>query len=556
MLAGDEQVLLRDDGEGGDEAAGDGLFTVALQENLDSLQGQLNRLQALRVQAFRTGAAVRFGNRSAQTIKELRPLDTARFVPGKTVRLDELFDIIFSDINLRTRSLMINDISVVEDPARTFNPCTGTGTPNGAWTFEKLMRELANTPATGTTVEAFTRNWLESWMRPTTINGDNLDARASIFSNVIRPWLVKSGADAAAVNETNWQTFPLDMKFAPFKLLAIVNRLDLRGNTGYSLTNAGEGRFVFGALNLNSCTPMQFTAIFEYGINKRKCSALQAFARQWYNLKSVAFGPAFNSALQAITDQFVLAGTSPSRPNGSSLNQLRTNEVALRAPWELREFNINGTNHFLDLVTVKREPAKIYNRLASPAAMLANQQKLATWANSNAASILDNTFEVPPTLPSGEAFLGGKAHTEGAPPPLHFWDGSNTEPAARITDDSVRHILSLNTCSGCHGGEGKTQAFTHVEPSNFGFAAQLSGFLTGQGTDANPDPFDDDASISGLFFVRDPANRPTPATVTIRGFNDLKRRADDLERFISFPCSSRVLSLLHHLKFKPVNMTH
>ncbi len=59
---------------------------------------------------------------------------------------------------------------------------------------------------------------------------------------VIKPWLIKSnpGVPPISITLANWETFTLDLKFAPFKLLAIVNRLDLRGNSGYGFSNAGE----------------------------------------------------------------------------------------------------------------------------------------------------------------------------------------------------------------------------------------------------------------------------------------------------------------------------
>lgn len=554
VMAGDERVVLRDDGQGGDEKAGDGLFSVALKEDLASLQQQLVRLQALKLRA--DGApAFRFANRSVQPVKEAKRLDTAAFIGRRLIPIDQLFDFTITDPNLRNHSLMITERSVVEDPSRTFNPCNGTGAPDGVWSFGRLMRELANTPVTGVSAEDFVRNWLDTWMAPRTVNSDAIAARTNFFNEVIRPWLEKSGAAPGSVTTANWKTLPIAMQFAPFKLLAIVNRLDLRGNSGYGFSNAGEGRFVFGALNLNTCAPRQFTVIFEFGINKRKCSAVKAFAQEWYNLKDMPFGAPFNTALQAITDQFALAGTNPSKPNGSSLNQLRTNEFALGVlPWELREFTLGAGSHLLEGTTVKQEPQKIYNRLASPPTSLADHARLAAWVNANSPSILNTTYQVPLALTTGEPFLGGKAHTEGAPPPDHFWDASASDPAARITDDSTRHIFSLNTCSGCHGGEGKTPAFTHVSPTNFGTTAELSPFLTGLGADALP--ADDDAAITGFFFVKDPANRPTAAAATLRGFNDLKRRAEDLQELVTLACNGRVFGLLHALKFKPLNMTH
>ena len=72
-------------------------------------------------------------------------------------------------------------------------------------------------------------------------------------------------------------------------------------------------------------------------------------------------------------------------------------------------------------------------------------------------------------------------------------------------------MFSLQTCNGCHAGE-TTTPFTHVFPTPFGAAAGLSGFMTGQ-------------------MVNDPADgMPT------RTFNDLERRATDLDALLATPC--------------------
>ena len=81
--------------------------------------------------------------------------------------------------------------------------------------------------------------------------------------------------------------------------------------------------------------------------------------------------------------------------------------------------------------------------------------------------------------------MGGHALTKAPPagnsiPQVHHWDGTTSNiPLSFITDDTVRHLFSLNTCSGCHGGETQT-GFTQVDPVFFGTQATLSGFLTGK----------------------------------------------------------------------------
>ena len=131
--------------------------------------------------------------------------------------------------------LMITDLRVVEDPIRT-NPNAGA---RATWAFKYLMENMAgeNDPA------EFTLRWLKHWEEDQVVNGQVSTARAAIREKVIEPWLEASGG------------VRLDLRLAPFKLLAIVNRLDLRMHNEDSVTTGGEGRFVFGVLNQDG-TPL------------------------------------------------------------------------------------------------------------------------------------------------------------------------------------------------------------------------------------------------------------------------------------------------------------
>jgi hypothetical protein len=174
-------------------------------------------------------------------------------------------------------------------------------------------------------------------------------------------------------------------------------------------------------------------------------------------------------------------------------------------------------------------------------------ERLAAFVNANQTAIENNNYDVPASVPvsSGSPtptteFLGGKSHTlfppTGTPPNVHHWDGTSTAGTTFINSDNARHIFSLNTCSGCHGGETQT-FFTHINPSNFGVEAALSGFLKG-------------------INVVDAANRPSGSPTT-RTFNDLLRRGDDLAALLSNTClKTPFFELAHKLTFKPIRMTH
>jgi hypothetical protein len=559
----ERDVVLRDDGLESDERAGDGTYTAVAFIDFNALADNQDRVSDLNAQPETTTteetsrqsarsvmtsdntqtaatadatdetAASTDGTekeslassdsvlvpafdsgRDRQGTKAVPKVDFRNLKPGQFVPLFPLAT--YKGVD-PAKSLVITSVKVVEDPARTFNPCTNKGTPMGAWTFGRLMKEMANQPLTGVQPSAFVRQWLDKWMNDqTTPNGWTAAKRQKIKQLVIDPWEAASGGPG----------MPLNLAKAPFRLLAIVNRVDLRSaGSGYGGGNAGEGRFVFGVMDMRptggidpytgqpttACSPTQFTVIIEYGIDRRGCLSIQNWGQQWYNLKFHLLGsPSYNAALQAITDQFTKANTSPGKPNGSSLNQLRTNEIAIaNAPpdqfWQLREFRLpKGNGHLFEA-----------NAKQTPHETLRNTDLSANYVNANTVAILNGTYVVPDFW-LGQKFLTNASDVPGGPPPpaTIFWNDGPTVP---ITNRTARHLFSVGTCQSCHHSE-TTTAFTHIKPAPFGTPAGLSGFMTG-------------------IWVQDPADG-TPW----RNFNEFKRRAIDLDKLVHTPCFLHMLN--------------
>ncbi len=556
----DHDVLLRDDGQGGDSAGGDGKYTGIINLDFNQLAANQNRVSknsgvfaandSMSVasaddsfvieeesdggeyvpssdeppgepepEAIPTASdsptvessmmAAGGGGSSSSTIdvpafssralsgqKRYQKVNYNNLKPGDVV---PLYRIGTSSSIDPEKSLVIRDLSVVQDTSRTFNPCTNTGTPMGKWTFGYLMTQLANQTQTGIDPRVFTRNMLNKWLTPPTVNGFTPTVRQKMQTIIIDPWEAASGGPGQ----------PLDLSKAPFRLLSIVNRIDLRRNNGFGGRDAGEGRFVFSAIDRRSggCGTLQFTVIFEYGID-RQGNAVRQWAQQWYNLSSMSFGPQFNTALQAITEQFAAAGVAPSKPNGSALNQLRTNEISLANTtpdddWQLREFRLFSSGADagqLRMVTVKLTPDTT-RRVADTTARFINHKT---------QLILQERHDVP-EIWEGNNFLGGFSDvinlSNSFPPDDNSWrDG----PTVTITNREARHKFSLNTCNACHATETGT-TFTHVKPAAFGTVAGLSGFMTG-------------------ITVVDPVDgAPT------RTFNEFERRALDLDQLVNLP---------------------
>jgi hypothetical protein len=531
-----QKVVMRDDGKGADATKGDGIFSVFVNIDTNEVKDMVNeqnnsikRSGALEANVGDVKNIIRFlkfdakDSARSQASHKLLLNDPGidfvnrfvKFDPRKPILLnpkdifrDKLPIHIFPPFlcspppaDLIPKSLMINDINVVEDLTRTWNPVAKTGNKTGAWTFNNIINQMVN--STGITATQFVLKWLQTWDADINLNGDVAVQRPQI-DNLINTWKQRSLAHGLPADS-------LDMAEAPVKLLAIVNRVDLRENVGYSSTNAGEGRFVFCVLNSDATTvlisPERFTIIFEYGVNRAGC-AVKDWGQQWYNLHTMTPGtPTYNSALQLITDQFVNANTGGSKPNGSSLNQIRTDEIALGSVWQLREFNIDATTHLLKLVTVKKTPRDGTN----------NSAFLASFINANCAPITDNNYTIPEIF-SGQPLLGIKSDNTLSNP----W---NASPISCSAPTVVRQIFSINTCNACHGVETGT-GFTHVNPTSFGSMAGLSGFLTG-------------------ITLNDPVSGTSVSLA------DLDDRAVKLQRLVCQSCK-----IFGPLVFRPRNMVH
>jgi hypothetical protein len=340
-------------------------------------------------------------------------------------------------------SLLVTDLAVVNDRRAS---------QGGKWSFAYLMRAMANTRATGIVPEEFVRRWLAHWEQDQSVNGFTVRKREDIRA-VVDGW-PKLGDGR------------LDLDRAPFRLLAIVNRLDLRNNLVLGVPRvggggAGEGRFVFCLVDERGA-PRNFTAIFEFAVKRKTFEDVRKWAGRWYDLKDRPIGsPGYLEALEAITDAFAGPAADPERPPaGSALAQLRTNENALGALWEMREFRLDaGGTGYLRQVPVKQ----------TPDVSVEHTQALLDFLTRDRDDILGRRHAVPVEFPAGKPFLAGAALMR-----VNFrWTLPDSAPAGM---EDVRRPFALHTCNGCHFAETNTQ-FVHVVPRRAGEPARLSQFL-------------------------------------------------------------------------------
>ncbi|HVR03091.1 MAG TPA: LamG domain-containing protein [Polyangia bacterium] len=327
------------------------------------------------------------------------------------------------------RELEIRDVSVVDDPVRTG--------PGGAWTFGKLMEDMAPTPADA---PAMVEAMLSSFLSQQTVNGFTLPPR---------------GGAQQVLDSLRGPDGKLDLSQQAFRLLAIVNRIDLND---VSASTAGEGRFVFGFAPFGQT--LQATLIIEYSIPAASQAEIVDLANAWHALRALTIpSEEFNAALQKVTERFTARNAAPGRTNGSALGQIRTNDFFTLSPfaWEFREFHLDATSGMLVPAPMALTPDRSFNL----------SDRLGRFVLANEPEILAEKHTVPLTF-EGMPFQGGNVDASD----FFTWQMPGASP-------ETRHRFARNTCNGCHTQSETGAAFFQVNP-RFPFQeSQLSGFLLG-----------------------------------------------------------------------------
>ncbi|MFP2926855.1 hypothetical protein ACLESO_16975 [Pyxidicoccus sp. 3LG] len=446
-----QSALLWDDGLGLDAVAGDGIFNGELDIDLNELASQYQRISdvGLSVPGFNGRDFTGWADPPEGDFEWL----LQKFEEGTPIDLKAL-SVGFPQLVSAPHSLFVTEPGTVADPSRTTpDVCqAGSGEAQKKWTFGYLMTRLANTQRTGIPASAFVRQWLETWSTEQYLNGWEVPRR-DLIGDLISQWEGASGGST------------LDLDKAPFELLAIVNRIDLAENPAYGGTTRGEVRFIFGWVDLGTCQVQPFTVSFDFGVPEGGCAELRTWAQQWKDLDVHVLGSQdYNQALEALTEVVTRADAAPDKPNGSALNQLRTNEQVLGLTAQLREFHLPQGDGPLTPAPVPLTPDSSLN----------GTEPVTAYLGDFTARLLGGQHEVP-LVYWGQGFVGGAADV---PSPSFFWQA---EPES-LVDADARHQFSLNTCSGCHAGETGT-SYMHLDPGT----GALSGFLTGK---SMPDPAD------------------------------------------------------------------
>ncbi|EYF06899.1 hypothetical protein [Chondromyces apiculatus] len=435
------------------------------------------------------------------------------------------------------KELVIRHRSVVDDPCRT--TWTGAGClpeRRGVWTFGHMMTLMAGVTSPDDPVaKQFMARWLSTWETDQTINGHLVARRSGIRAVLIDPWLQASGCMPGAPL-LGPGACALDLRKAPFRLLAFVNRVDLSGSASHGNAAAhasGEFRVVFGALNLDqlqSAAPddrqgvLDATVVLEYHLPQILPG--HTWAYYLHGLSTIPLpassiphaaphSTVFSDALQARTDGILRAGTDPWRPNrGSFSGQVRTNEVSFdisAAPgdkvWEMREHRLQcppGILSGCQLVTS--------TTAQTPPNTLAGTASLSTY-------LIDDQAQIETASHSLSAYLRGAASQAptGAGPLL--W--SNPDPTA--ISGLARHGFSLSTCNGCHHQETSATSHFHIAPRKATMQSGLSPFLAASIASSSGDMPDEELLLDD----------PDLTTGLQFAYNEPWRRACEVRRLLT-----------------------
>lgn len=266
-------------------------------------------------------------------------------------------------------------------------------------------------------------DWLETWAPPQLLCG-------------WRRARVANGCDRSCEACIDTQ---IDLAQAPFRLIAVSNRVDLADTGG-----AAEGRLVFAATggsgDAESSESLPMTIIFEYTLSGDR----SVWAARWRALgRHAAFDEAYARDLGALVTEFVAPDT---------LAQVRVNDATRPGGAAMLEFH------------VERASAASRRRLApaglsrTPAHSLDGSNALRDYLAAHRADIVAERHELPHSLRAARVQLG------------HAW----RLPGA---DADVRRAFIGNTCDGCHGQLQPTlDGGFHVAPTRRG-RDRVSRFL-------------------------------------------------------------------------------
>lgn len=383
-------------------------------------------------------------------------------------------------------SIMLTSTAVVNDRVRTQDPCfpVAGSTASKKWTMGYLLLHAASSSQSALAASNFVDEWMYTWSNDQVINGEIIKPNAINNENS-----VGQKVNMAWFHNSEGTGYYYAMDYAPFRLLAIVPRFDLRKRRRNGEGLGGELRFVFGPVENrddSACSMFEESSvILEYAVDLPTENDVVAWAKDWMTLSQIDMyrDPVnYLGKLEQLTERVVHAGKGAGykgldgqyRPNSSELIRIRTNEKRDGDPvWHLREWVINSTTKFPEPAPVKQSPVVAYKyvSISEP-----GDAAVGGWANDRISAVLNDTYSVPNTFPnSSKRMLGGQDVIDLVD--LGIWKSGFK--SATADERKMRHLFAKNTCAGCHFDETGAQTQLHIGTREQQSEANLSGFLTG-----------------------------------------------------------------------------
>lgn len=333
------------------------------------------------------------------------------------------------------KELLIVDDQVVRDKrSEAMGPWTA------GYLFDQLLPPTATVKQKSDLVKSLFTKWNSDQKLP---NGQVSAKRDSAEFIILCPWINVSFDNKDCKGD-------LDLSKAPFRLLGIVNRIDIGSHT---VDGKGEARFVYALLDSHTVeqntvgSARQFTLIFEYDITPAPFDR-KRWAQTWHHLGQLKCTTAddceeFREYLTKLTKSFTDYQEGNAKlPHNTYLSQVRSSELQLMDPWQWREFVLKkpegGPLGFAQTYTFQ-----------TPHNDMNGNEELGAWIDENRELIKKGTYVLP------EKFRGGESNNMGGRTQWRFPE----------LDEPIRRAFAKNTCNGCHMSEEEPiSRFYHIAP--------------------------------------------------------------------------------------------
>lgn len=387
----------------------------------------------------------------------------------------------------------------------------------GPWSFGHLVEEAFGEKEAPHAVGEWLQLWADGYA-PEGRNQREAPARPGV-QQLIEIWKKRDHYQGSSNKE--WVP---NLENAPFRLLSIVNRMDLAAtadspgvtSVGYYTGSpgidslSGEGRLVFGAIDEDG-EPLDATFIFEYGLDRgNQSQRVHDWAMVWHDLGSYEkHDAAYRGQLAKVTRLFtdrrkeIVGQAGSARPitalkemdvwerlsvslNASTtqLIRVRSSERAFGKDLEFRQWDVRtgsraGQGPVLRPVALPGTPReKFYKKGSRENRFLVRWLRDQRGAGPVSSTLRDSEGSVPVSFGLPATYRVGKKREPVAAVVARIPDGESDYhwDGRGLNDDALRRAFSTQTCVGCHGGDTNTQAF-HCAPRQRGSSSLLSNFM-------------------------------------------------------------------------------